>query len=139
MMPNALLASYARTTFTDRRSSDLRRYAREEWHSQVHWIRGATPSVPLRARLARWLHRARTREPVSALAVGESAPLPPAAAGTQTDGAPCPHLVQEELGMAGTTVFLRCSVCGEVLLLSGHRIWGLNAAEPPAASEPSCA
>ncbi len=139
MMPNALLASYARTTFTDRRSSDLRRYAREEWHSQVHWIRGATPSVPLRAWLARWLHRVRMRDPVAKRAVVEPAPLPPAAAGTQADGSPCPHLVQEELGLAGTTVFLRCSVCGEVLLLSGHRIWGLHAAEPLAASEPSCA
>ncbi len=139
MMPNALLASYTRTTLTDRRSSDLRRYAQEEWHSQVHWIRGATPSVSLRVRLGRWLHRARMREPVAEPAVGEPAPSPPAAAVTQADGSPCPHLVQEELGLAGTTVFLRCTVCGEVLLLSGHRIWGLNAAEPSAASEPSCA
>lgn len=139
MMPNALLASYSRTMLTDRRSSELRRYAQEEWRSQVHWIQGATPSVSLRGRLGRWLRRGRTREPGARPAVTDLAPLPPAAAGTQADGLPCPHLAQEELGLAGTTVFLRCCVCGEVLLVSGHRIWGLNAADPPAASEASCA
>ncbi len=138
MMPNALLASYTRTLLTDRRSSELRRYAKEEWRSQVHWIRSAAPMVPLRERVGRWLRRERTREPVVGPALGEFAPLPPTAAAALTDGTPCPHLAQEELGLAGTTVFLRCCVCGEVLLLSGHRIWGLNAAEPPAASEPSC-
>lgn len=139
MMPNALLASYLRTMHVDRDSSGLRRYVRDEWGSQSHWIPRSAPSAPLRERLGHWLRKGRARTNVPR-PVAEPASLSlPSSRPPVRDEEACPHLVHEELGLGGDAVFLRCSRCGEVLIVSEGRVWGLTGADAPAAPDPSCA
>lgn len=137
MMPNALLASYTRTMHSERESLDLRRYARDEWAAQVHWIRKAVPTVPLRERLGHWLRRERPLATPARTVVGAIPSPPELVRASLPDEAPCPHVVQEDLGLGGTTAFLRCCVCGEVLVVSGRQVWGLRRSEPVAAPDPS--
>ncbi len=47
----------------------------------------------------------------------------------------CPHSVREELGLGGLALFLRCCVCGDVLVISGNRAWRVGSVEGCSAAE----
>lgn len=137
MMPNATLASYTRTMQNDRDSSDLRRYAHDEWRSQVHWIRGLARPARLRQRVGRWLRRGFAQAVARAVPVPASPDPFPVTAAEPEEAPPCPHPAREELGLGGTVSFLRCCVCGDVLIVSGSRAWVLDGDDSLAAADAS--
>ncbi len=48
---------------------------------------------------------------------------------------PCPHPEAEELGLSGGVVFLRCLLCGDVLVVDRGREWSLRSDTGPANEE----
>lgn len=123
MIPNSTLEPLTRRRY-DTTSFELRAYARDEWRSDAAWLRGSIRPPSFLERLHLW-RRSRTRD--TGLAHREvDAPVASPAAWTSRDGeADCPHVVREDLGLGGPAQFLRCSACGEVLVVTGSRSWGL--------------
>lgn len=132
MMPALPIAAAHSQTRYDRFSSELRAYLRDEWGSEGAWPirpeqrRAVSPWV----RLRRWF-RARPRRQGSPSPVRVDKDWPTAvepARLASADG--CLHLVSEDLGVGGSASFLRCTMCGEVLVVQGGREWWLQAATP---------
>lgn len=135
MMPNTMLLDSLRPVRNDRASRELRAYARQEWNADVAWFRSLLPRMTLGSRIRRWVLlrrpsaavRTAAPEPQSAPAAG-APPVPPAVVQD------CPHPSVEEIGSAGYAEFLRCSLCGHVLVVEGGRQWSIEPG-PPAAVE----
>lgn len=133
-----IVRSYEPTLRNDRASQALRAYVRSEWRGDASWLRQEPARVSIRSRLRAWLA---ARKP------GVSVPSSPAEAGTSEEPAaspvptalvePCPHPDAQELGMSGGVVFLRCTLCGDVLVVDQDREWTLSAA-PSEAPEHLC-
>lgn len=134
MIPHSILEQLVLRQRSGRASQALRAYAQREW-------RGEMPLTPARPRkggrtlkFRRWLHR-RVGKP-SATAVEDSAAAPAETPALTVSGsAPCPHSILEDLGFAGSARFLRCGLCGRVLVVQEGRRWTLSAAEPASVGE----
>ncbi len=135
MIPNTLIEMAARPRRNERGSAELRAYARDEWHADVQWILGLFSRPSRRLKIRAWLRRQGT-----GISSGRSPVAPRRPASRPTVGSSpedCPHPAVEDLGFGGTASFLRCVLCGGVLILhEGHR-WSVNSVEPVAWEEPS--
>ncbi len=125
----------------DRSSAQLRGYLRDEYHADIDWLYASVRSraPPLRTRLRRWLGARRSRRPELPAAERIPEPIPPRA--DRVAAETCPHPLIEELGLSGDAEFLRCAVCGEVIVARGTRAWRLrepeNAVVAPSAALPN--
>ena len=131
MIPNPMAERMIRPSPNDRSSRELRAYVRREWGSDVSWIESLAPRRPLRLRMRAWLRgRAEARESRSR---DDERPRPCfASLPVSLDAeAGCPHSAAEDLGFCGSARFLRCSLCGGVLIGHDGRWWGLDPAGSP--------
>lgn len=112
----------------DRSSAQLRAYLRDEHQAGIAWLDHEIRSArrPIRSRLGRWLaaRQARRAQPLasrSADATPEILPRPSA-----PDAEDCPHPLTEDLGISGGAGFLRCAICGDIIVVRGARQWRLR-------------
>lgn len=105
-------------------SPELRAFLRDEFRGDGTWILAQLRRnrKPFRARLAARLFPSRERRPQPV----ETVPSPrsrvtavPSAAPADEDA--CAHLVAEELGEGGASQYLRCVLCGGVIVAFGNR------------------
>ncbi len=123
---------------SERSSRELRAYLRDEYQADVGWLNHfiLTRSPPLHTRLRRWLAARRSRRGSESrgeapVAVSRTQPFPSTA-----DAEDCPHLLLEDLGFGGNADFLRCTVCGDVLVTRGASQWRIRAAEDDVTASP---
>ncbi len=118
----------------DRSSLELNAYMRDEWRSNPDWLvrRPLRRDGSLWSRLRRWFV-VRAREPAR-LRVGLSDPAP---SDWLARADACPHLVTEDLGLGTQAQFLRCTECGDVLVLHAGREWHVGSAAEPSPKEPA--
>ncbi len=122
---------------TDRASRELRAYLRSEWGGDAPWLYPPAPRTPWRARLRGWWA---ARRSTSLRSPQPSADLPSAgisyAPSATEDPEDCPHADVEQLGFSGATLFVRCSRCGDVLILRGARQWRVASEDVACPAEP---
>ncbi len=139
MMPNAMLELSSNAMRTKHSSPELRAYLRDEWGSDTGWLDRLAPRTSLLTRARAWFRRpARTRTPSplaadSVLASGIVAVSEPVHFPDD-----CPHLAVEDLGFGGTAEFLRCSLCGGVLVVHAGRQWAFGSVAPVTCDEVPC-
>src|SRR5512136_2393645 len=125
-----ILRSFAPDVRTDRDSQELRAYVRSEWRGDASWLDRESSRVALRARFRRWFASRRVAAS-PARPTGEMTwPAESAVPATEGLVEPCPHPDAQELGLSGGVVFLRCFLCGDVLVVGGGQAWSVG-------SEPS--
>lgn len=138
-MPNALLELTSNALRMGRSSPELRAYSRDEWGSDAAWLYRRVPRTPLLAKLRAWLRRpTRTRPPSPAAADPRSSAgftAVPRAVEADDD---CLHPTVEDLGFGGTAEFLRCTLCGDVLVVDEGRRWAFVSAAPVSCDEVPC-
>lgn len=124
---------------SDRFYPELRAYLRDEYRADMGWldhlVRSKRP--PLRIRLHRWLAARQPRregEPRDASSAAISLTPSPRSAAHPVD---CPHPLIEDLGFGGDAEFLRCTVCGDVLVTRGAIQWRIRPAKDDVAPSPS--
>lgn len=117
----------------ERSSPELRAYIRDEWKSNPEWLSPPTSrrQDSVWSRLRRWLvpaakNKERTETPTT---VEPSSPI--RASPAVADATPCLHLMREDLGFGGEAEFLRCTFCGDVLIVLGGRTWGVASVAGP--------
>ena len=131
-----VVRSFAPDHRTDRISQDFRAYIRSEWQGDSTWLRREPTRVPVRARFRSWLAARRPTAPTQshrakAPESADSTPSVVPAAWVE----PCPHPDAEELGLSGGAVFLRCLLCGDVLVVDRGRGWSLGSDMPPTSGD----
>ena len=121
----------------DRSSQELRAYFRDEYGADAPWTlaRSRSRSVPLRVRFRRWLIAWKGRRDSPS-----SKPIPEASPVVRSDwlaaADSCPHLITEDLGVGDDAEFLRCTACGDVLVVGGSRQWRITRLSEEVASSP---
>ncbi len=126
----------------DRSSAQLRAYLRDEFQAEIGWLDHAIRSkrVSLPSRLSRWLAaRQARREHLSARGSPDATPEPFPSPSAR-DAEDCPHPLTEDLGLGGAAGFLRCAICGDVIVVRGARQWRIRSGTEETASveaEPS--
>jgi len=122
-----IVRSFAPNTRADRLPQDLRAYVRSEWQGDATWIRSDASRVPLRERFRAWLSSRRptaSPQPSPLRTSGSAVSTLPADAVEFVE--PCSHPDAEELGLGGGAVFLRCLLCGDVLVVDSGQEWSLG-------------
>lgn len=130
MIPSSMLAQTAFAQRNDRVSNELRSYARLEWHADLAWLLSQirTPETSRRTPLRRWIRRrlrAERRQPASAAGKPVGAQTTIANERTRPPD-DCRHSLTEFLGAAGAAEFLRCVVCGGVLVIHDGLQWAIR-------------
>ena len=122
-----VVRSFAHHTFTDRLSRELQAYVRSEWQGDATWIRHEPSRMARRGGFRRWLASLRpaatSRSPAVKVSEARESSLP---ARPVELVEPCTHADAEELGLSGAVVFLRCLLCGVVLVVDRGREWSLG-------------
>ncbi len=131
MIPNPLLMSTPRHP-NDRLSLELRAYARYEWGNDALWLRGlARRRSPIHAWAERLRQRSRAKKAARAAGHAEVRGSPGVEPIVWDSGRDCPHDAYEDLGFGNSAQFLRCVLCGAVLIAHGNRWWALESARQP--------
>ncbi len=119
--------------------AELRAYARDEWGSDATWLYHRVPRTPLLAKVRAWLRRPTRTRPSSPAAADPraSADLTAVPRSVEVDD-DCVHPSVEDLGFGGTAEFLRCTFCGEVLVVDDGRRWTFGPAAPVTCDEVPC-
>jgi hypothetical protein len=121
-----VLRSYAHDVRTDRVSQDLRAYVRSEWRGDASWLRREASRAPLGTRFRRWLGSRKLAAPSPASSVKAPRSTDSAVSAEPMELVePCPHADVDELGFSGGVVFLRCLLCGDVLVVDRGQEWTL--------------
>lgn len=112
----------------DRSSAQLRAYLRDEHHAEIGWLNHAIRSerLPRRSRLGRWLAARRVRRQLPAVHALPSAAPEAAPSSSTRDAEDCLHPLTEDLGLGGGAEYLRCAVCGDVIVVRGAKQWRLR-------------
>ncbi len=128
MIPNTLVEMASKPRQSHRGTPELRAYARREWHAEISWILGLFSREAARTKVR---GRSRGRRPVTRPARAEAVPARSAIAPVALPVAgDCPHVLVEDLGYGGPAAFLRCALCGGVLIDHAGRRWSLSPIEP---------
>ncbi len=123
----------------DRSSAQLRAYLRDEYRAEIAWldreVRSQLPSR--RGWLGRWLaaRQARRERPSARVSSDPSPETPPSP--SARDAEDCAHLLTEDLGLSGGAGFLRCAICGDVIVVRGGRRWRIGSETEEPASVPA--
>ena len=133
MIPNSLIELAMNPPQNDRGSPELRAYVRREWHAEIAWLvrlfSRETVGSTIRGLLRELTARPRNKD-------GEAGPARPQTLRVDARAAEdCPHPVVEDLGFGGPASFLRCALCGGVLILHAGRRWSVSPVEPAAWEE----
>lgn len=131
-----VMNSYQHQLRTDRASQELRAYVRSEWRGDASWLRREASRKPPRSGLRAWFASRRAAATAHEPA-GERPQSAAPAIRAEPVGLvePCPHPAPEELGESGGVVFLRCGICGDVLVVEGTRTWSVDAEPSPTAED----
>ncbi len=128
MIPSIVPGRIANLDRTDRLSYDLRMYLRQEWAMETPrlLLPRRTSRGPIGARLRAWFHGRLRRPRVETPDPGRETGNPGVAADGGGPKEDCTHELTEELGGSGLTTFLRCTLCGGVLVGQEGRWWKLH-------------
>ncbi len=114
-----------RSRRNDRTAPELRNYLRAEWGAESPSALAWTQLPTLRARLGDWFQRRKAaRSPPHPVAAKPATSARPASMVPDASRV-CPHLVTEDLGFGGAE-FLRCAVCGDILVEQRGRRWRIR-------------
>lgn len=112
----------------DRSSAQLRAYLRDEYHADIGWLERTIRSerAPRRGRLRRWLATRRSRPELPSPRRSTAATSAARSSASPVDAQDCSHPMTEDLGLGGETGFLRCAICGDVIVVRGARQWRIR-------------
>lgn len=127
MTPDLIVDRFVSQTGTDRMSPELRAYVRSEWRGDAWWLHRASARITLRARFRRWLASRRPTSPAALPSVEAPSSVRPVGTLAPVETIePCLHADVEGLGLDGGVEFLRCLLCGGVLVVDQGREWSLR-------------
>ncbi len=134
MIPYSIIEQIVWMKRSERASRPLRAYAQYEWRREMSPAPTRPRKGALAPRLRRWLHR-RVNRPSTAAPEASAVPPAETRAVAASASEPCLHPLLEDLGFAGSARFLRCALCGRVLVVQAGRSWTLGPEEPATVGE----
>lgn len=139
MIPATLLGRIDPKLNNDRRTAELQQYLRAEWKMGIPALLAEMDRKPARSRLRirRWWRRSRVPERTSSASSADGGDLRGLAPKPTVPVASCDHPTADHLGLGGTAQYLRCVLCGAVLVAVRGRGFAV-APEPEIASDCGC-
>lgn len=130
MIPTAYLETQRWRMSQAREPAELRAYLRSEWGIDDALLPGflARPQHRPGVRRPGWFLRWRVARRSARLASAADGGAVPDPTVRPTEAAECAHPAMEPLGLDATAAFLRCALCGSVLVLDCGRRYAVGAA-----------